>query len=88
LDTEPVQSRQPSDSRKKVILALKCVGWAVLAVLATAASFGMLYFPIVVAALIVGVLAKSPNVRWPAFSVAGSLVAINGIVMLTTFRLS
>jgi hypothetical protein len=84
LGTEPVKSRQPSDSRKKIILVLKCVVSAVLALLATAASFGMLYFPIVVAALIVGVLAKSPNVRWPAFSVAGSLVVINGIVMLST----
>jgi hypothetical protein len=66
------------------MLVLRCAASTVLAFLATAASFGMLYMPIVVGALVVGILAKSPNVRWPAFCVAGSLVIVDAIIMLST----
>jgi len=84
LDTEPVQSRQPTNARKNAILVSQCLASTVLAFSATAASYGMLYFPIVVVALVVGILVKSPNVRWPAFSVAGSLVVVDAIIMLST----
>ena len=84
MDTGPVQSRRPTNTRKNSTLALRCLASTGLAVLATAASFGMLFFPIVVVALIVGLLAKSPNVRWPAFSVAGLLVVADAIIMLST----
>ena len=84
LGTEPVQSRQSTNSRKNAILVLQCVASASLGFLATAASCGMLFLPIVVVALVVGILAKSPNVRWPAFSVAGSLVVVDAIIMLST----
>jgi hypothetical protein len=62
---------------------MQCVASAVIALLATAASFGMLGIPIVVVALIVGMVAKSPDVRWPAFSVAGLLLVVDAIIMLS-----
>jgi len=83
LDTESVESQISSNLRENSILILRCVASAALAFLLTAASFGMLGVPIVIVALIVGIMAKSPNIRWPAFCVAGSLVLVDAIIMLS-----
>ncbi len=74
---------RPAGWLDSVVVTAACILVASLAIVLSAASFGILSLPIILIGLIVGYFGKSRWVRWPAFSAVGAVVAMYLILILT-----